>query len=113
MPSNYRLKIDHLDYLIPYGGEKIQLDSWILRPELSLSEAEAAFTERHLAYHTRRSPFDEEVVHLVLETGVLFYFVTNGEDNALSGGLHIIEFPDTYDRSGNSHKRANRKTLRT
>ncbi len=107
------LEAVHLDYLfkrLPSGGEKIQLDPWILHPGLSLEEAEVACTERQLAYQvSREDPFNEGVAHLVFETGADLYFEVEVEvEDLWPRGLWLLYFPDTrkryYDEAGHLRK---------
>jgi hypothetical protein len=101
--SLWYILIDYLYMCLPSGGEKIQIDPWILRPGLSLEDAQTALTQSQLRYHIRQDPFYEEIVHLVLETGVLLYFDREAESR--STGIQRLYFPDTmkdfYDEAGN------------
>lgn len=107
--------IEHLARVVPAGGEKMRLDPWILRPGLSVAEAEAALQAQQITYRLRPDPFDNALVHLALETGPLLYFVvSDGQDTAEPGGLCIITFPDRlkdvyYDVSGRALKSARQK----
>lgn len=107
--------IDHLDNVVPAGGEKIQLDPWILRPGLSVAGAQTALDEQQIAYRQRPDPFDESLVHLALEAGPVLYFqMSNGVDTAEPGGLCLLDFPDRlkdafYDEAGQVLKSARRK----
>lgn len=90
------LRAVHIDYLferIPSGGEKIQLDPWILHPGLSLDEAKAACAESQLTYYIRPDSFQEEVVHLVLATRIDLHFDREVEGSQ-SLGLRLLYFPD-------------------
>ncbi|MBO0777326.1 MAG: hypothetical protein J2P37_00745 [Ktedonobacteraceae bacterium] len=118
--EEHRLQAIHIDYLferIPSGGDKIQLDPWILHPGFSLDEAESAFTEHQLAYHIRRKdPFHQDIIHLVLETGTDLYFDEALEDHPRGeSGLRLLYFPDMlktyYDEAGNLRQQKGRNDL--
>ncbi|EFH80873.1 hypothetical protein [Ktedonobacter racemifer] len=103
--SLWYILIDYLYKCLPSGGEKMQIDPWILHPGLSLEEARATLTQSQLRYHTRQDPFYEGIVHLVLETGVVLYFDVEAKEESRSTGIQRLYFPDTmkdfYDEAGN------------
>jgi hypothetical protein len=82
-PGADNLLLIHLDdFEVPSGGKSVNLDPWIIRRSLTLSEAEEQLSQSGVRYEVRDGESDEQAKCLVAGVGVKLIFV--GEAKRLS-----------------------------
>jgi hypothetical protein len=68
------------DFSIPNGGNKIELDSWIIKGNLTCVEAENLLILNDISYKKESFPYSDSGVRLITDVGTIMHF--DGDENS-------------------------------
>lgn len=62
------------DFTVPIGGEKVQLEAWIVNGELAIAEAQSALMAAAIPFTHEEFPYKDNGIRLITSANTIFSF---------------------------------------